>query len=123
MKISSSRTSFLALAVLFLTLSAFAGTNRGSVQVSQTFVVNGQQLKAGEYSVTWDGSGPDVKVNFLKGKKIVATAPAHLIDLSNSPAGDAALIKTNNDGSPSLAQIRFGGKKKALAFDSVTPRS
>jgi hypothetical protein len=123
MKISSSRTSFLALAVLFLTLPAFAGTNRGSVQVSKTFVVNGQQLKAGEYSVTWEGSGPDVQVNFLKGKKIVATSPAHLVDLTSSPAADAALIKTNNDGSISLAHVRFGGKKKALAFDGVAPQS
>jgi hypothetical protein len=80
-------------------------------------------LKAGEYSVTWEGSGPDVQVNFLKGKKIVATSPAHLVDLTSSPAADAALIKTNNDGSISLAQVRFGGKKKALAFDGVAPQS
>jgi hypothetical protein len=32
----------------------------------------GKQLKAGNYSVQWDGNGPNVQLNILRGKSVVA---------------------------------------------------
>jgi hypothetical protein len=52
----------------------------------------------------------------MKGKKVVATTPARLIDLSQKPARDAAVVKNNDDGSRSLAEIHFGGKAYGLAI-------
>jgi hypothetical protein len=78
--------------------------------------VSGTQLPAGDYSVKWDGNGPNVEVSFLKGNKVVATTPARLIDLSQKPNNDSAVLTSNSDGSKSLTEIHFGGKKYALAI-------
>lgn len=107
---------------LFLTAGAFA-SNKGSLQVNTPVTVNGKHLAPGVYAVMWDGSGPEVQVSFLKGKNVVATAAAHVIDLDNSPAADMAVVKKNEDGSNVLAEIRFGRKKKALALDGAMPQS
>jgi len=41
--------------------------------------------------------------------------PAHLVDLDRAPGSDAAVTTSNADGR-SLTQIRFSGKKAALAI-------
>ncbi|MGH9511214.1 MAG: hypothetical protein ACRD2U_03660 [Terriglobales bacterium] len=123
MKISNIPRAFAIAIALLLTASAFASNNKGLVQVSTTVTVNGKLLAAGEYVVMWDGTGPNVQVSFVKGKKVMATAPAHVIDLNSSPAADSVVINRNDDGSNSLAEIRFGGKKKALSLEETTPQS
>ena len=112
-----SKGLLLGLALLLAT-SAFAAANKGSVQLSDQVTVSGKQLPAGDYSVKWDGNGPNVELSILKGNKVVATTPARLIDLSQKPNSDAAVVQRNDDGSKSLAEIHFGGKKYALAIGS-----
>ena len=111
MKVTKSLV--LGLAVLLAT-SAFAA-NKGSLQVQEPISVNGQQLKPGDYKVQWDGNGPDVEVSILQGKKVITKVPAHMVDLSKASNADAAVVKANADGSKSLAEVRFSGKKYALA--------
>ncbi len=110
-----SKGVLLGLALLLAT-SAFAASNKGSMQLLDSVTVSGKQLPAGEYSVKWDGSGPNVELNILQGNKVVATTPARLIDLSQKPSGDSAIVQQNGDGSKSLTEIHFGGKKYALAI-------
>ncbi len=112
-----SKSLLLGLALLLAT-SAFAASNKGSMQLLDPVNVSGKQLPAGEYSVKWDGSGPNVEVNIMKGNKVVATTPARLIDLSAKPERDSAVVKNNDDGSRSLAEIHFGGKTYGLAIGS-----
>jgi hypothetical protein len=109
-----SKGLLLGLAVLLATV-AFAA-NRGSMELLDPVTVSGKQLPAGEYFVKWDGSGPNVELNILKGNKVVATTPARLIDLSQKPSSDSAIVQQNGDGSKSLTEIHFGGKKYALAI-------
>src|SRR5207245_11457179 len=75
-----------------------------------------RQLAAGDYSVNWDGAGPNVQASIMKGRNVVATVPAHLVDLDRAPGSDVAVTTSNADGSRSLTQIRFYGKKAALAI-------
>ena len=96
-----------------LASSAFAGT-KGSLQLNHAVTVNGTQLKAGDYKVEWDGSGPNVELNIIQGKNVVAKVPAHVVDLSSASQSDAAVTKKNDDGSTTLAGVRFQGKKFAL---------
>ena len=110
-----SKGLLLGLALLLAT-SAFAASNRGSMELMDPVTVSGKQLPAGEYFVKWDGSGPNVELNILKGNKVVATTPARLIDLSEKPNSDSAIVQQNGDGSRSLTEIHFGGKKYALAI-------
>jgi hypothetical protein len=110
----------LGLAVLLAT-SAFA-SNKGSLQLLDSATVGGTQLAPGEYSLKWDGNGPSVQLSILKGAKVVATTPARLIDLNQKPVGDVAVLKDNGNGSKSLAEIHFYGKKSALAIGEESAR-
>ena len=112
MKVTKSLV--LGLAVLLAT-SAFAA-NKGSLQVQEPISVNGQQLAPGDYKVQWDGSGPNVELSILHGKKVVAKAPAHMVDLPAPSPSDAAVTLKQDSGPNSLAGIRFQGKKYALDF-------
>jgi hypothetical protein len=116
MKFQSISKSLLLGLALLLASSAFAASNKGSVQFIDPVTVSGKQVPAGDYSVKWDGNGPNVEVNILKGNKVVATTPARLIDLNQKQDNDAAVVKSNEDGSRSLTEIHFGGKKYALAI-------
>jgi len=111
MKVTKSLV--LGLAVLLAT-SAFAA-NKGSLQVQEPISVNGQQLKPGDYKVQWDGNGPNVELSIMQGKKVVTKVPAHVVDLTAASNADAAVVKNNADGSKSHSEVRFGGKKYALA--------
>jgi hypothetical protein len=109
---------------LLLAVSAFAANaNKGSLQLMDSVTLNGQQLKAGEYSLQWDGTGNNVQLSVMQGKKVVVTTPAQLINLEKSPANGAAIIKNNADGTKTLAEVRFGGKKYALAIGTDAPES
>jgi hypothetical protein len=116
MKFQSISKSLLLGLALLLATAAFAASNKGSVQFLDPVTVSGKQVPAGDYSVKWDGNGPNVEVNILKGNKVVATTPARLIDLNQKQDSDAAVVKSNEDGSKSLTEIHFGGKKYALAI-------
>jgi len=116
-----SKTLVLGLAML-LASAAFASNkdNKGSLQLYDSASVGGTQLKAGSYNVKWDGDGANVQVNVLKGSKVVATVPAHMIDLAEKPANDSAIVKKNADGTESVAEIHFSGRKQALAIGNNT---
>jgi hypothetical protein len=103
-------------AALLLATAAFAA-NKGAVTVSSPVQVGGKQLAPGKYDVQWEGTGPSVEASILKGKKVVATVPARVLTLDQSSSMDSSVIRTNDDGSRSLAQARFSGKKLALSFD------
>jgi hypothetical protein len=114
-----SKGLLLGLALLLAT-GAFAASNKGSVQLIDPATVSGKQLPAGDYSVKWDGSGPNVELSIMQGKKVVATTPARVIDLNQVPNSNSAVIKSNDDGSKSLSEIHFSGKKYALAIGQET---
>lgn len=120
MKFANVFKGVLVGLALLLATSAFAASNKGSLQLLDSATVSGKQLPAGEYSVKWDGNGPNVELSILRGNKVVATTPARLIDLSQKPNNDGAIVQRNGDGSSSLTEIRFGGKKYALAIGNET---
>ncbi len=116
-----SKSLVLGLALLLAT-SVFA-VNKGSLEVNDAVKINGKQLAAGEYTVRWDGAGPNVELNILHGKTVVATVPARMVDLDRSADRDSVLTSVNGDGSKSINQIRFSGKKFALAINAESAKS
>lgn len=111
----------LGLAVLMTTV-AFAA-NKGSLQVSDTVTVSGKQLKPGDYKVSWEGTGQNVELKITQGKEVVATVPAHMVDLSRASNDNAAVVNNNSDGTRSLSEIRFSGKKFALAIGGESAKA
>ena len=112
-----SKTVLPALALL-LTNGAFAANkaNKGSIELDQPATIGAHQLAPGEYKLTWDGTGPNVDLMILSHGKLVATVPARVLELSRPQPSNAYEAHTNADGSQSLTEIDFGGKKYALAF-------
>lgn len=113
-----SKNLVLGLA-LMLASSAFAAT-KANLQLSNAVLVNGTTLKAGEYRVQWDGSGPNVELSILQGKNVIAKVPAHVIELPTAAANDAAVTRQNGSGPNSLTGVRFQGKKTAFEFGDST---
>jgi hypothetical protein len=103
----------LGLAALLAT-SAFA-SNKGTVELREAFEVNGQQLAAGEYQVRWDGTGSNVEVSFMKGKKEVAKTSAKMVALDKAYGFDSAVVD-HSTGKATVSELRFAGKKFALAI-------
>ena len=99
--------------LLATTLFAAGDSNKGSLQTLSPVTVNGTNLPAGDYAVRWEGSGSNVQMSILKGKKVVLTTPAHLVELGAPAAADSAVVK-NDNGNRLLSEVRFGGKKYAL---------
>ena len=122
MKFSNTSKGLLLGLALLLATSALAA-NKGSLQVSDPVTVSGKSLAAGEYTVKWEGNGPNVELNILQGKKVVATIPARLIDLDRSAPGNTSVVKRNEDGSKTLSEIRFAGKKYALALGDESAKA
>jgi hypothetical protein len=113
MKFATVSKSLLMGLALFLATSAFAAT-KGTLQLGDEVKLNGTTLKAGDYKVEWDGTGPNVELSILHGKKVVAKTEAQMVDLATPAPNDAAITVKNASGPNSLAGIRFQGKKYAL---------
>lgn len=108
----------LLLALTLAVSTAFAGNKPASVELRSTVGVNGQQLPAGSYTLKWEGNGPAVEVQFLKGKKVVASAPAQLEQLSSKNKVASALVDSTGDAH-NLLEVRFEGKNYKLVFPSA----
>jgi hypothetical protein len=111
-----SKTAVLSLALLVAS-SAFAAT-KANLTLNSPTTVNGTTLKAGDYKLEWDGSGPNVEVSVLQGKKVVAKVPGKVIELNTPALNDAAVVNKNDDGTTALAGARFQGKKYGLDLGS-----
>ena len=68
------RYALMGFAMLFAT-TAYAA-NKGSLHVQSTTMVGTTQLPAGEYTVQWDGTGPDLELKIKLHNRVKATVPA-----------------------------------------------
>jgi hypothetical protein len=118
MKFAKVTKGLLLGLALLLATTAFAGSdaNKGSLTTMTDVTINGKVVPAGEYSLNWEGSGPNLQLNILKGKKVIATTTARRVDVGKSPESNAAVVRGNEDGSKSLAEVRFAGKKYVLVL-------
>ena len=111
-----AKTVVLGVAVL-LASSAFA-SNRGSLQIREACEVNGQQLAPGDYQVRWEGTGANVEVSFMKGKKEVAKAAGKIVNLDQASQYDSSVLD-HASGKTTVSEVRFAGKKYALALSGA----
>jgi hypothetical protein len=109
--------SLLGLAGVSLLLAggAFAGAvSKGSLRLYENVTIQGRQIPAGDYRLEWTGSGPDVQVTILNGKETVATVPSRLIPVATKGGSDGYATSKQQDGSLSVTEIFFSGKKYEL---------
>ena len=88
----------------FMGVAAFAAENgSGKIRLDSAVKVGSVELPAGEYKVTWTGSGDNTRVTLKQGK-VTATTTAKLV--SEQRRNDAVVTKSEN-GSRVLTQIQF----------------
>lgn len=125
MKLSMIFKTLLPGLALLLAMSAFGANNanKGSFTVFEPLTVSGHQLAPGQYKLTWDGAGSSVELMILSQGKLVATVPARLVELRQAELRNGTEAYKNDDGTLSLTQIDFAGKKYALAFGGESAAS
>jgi len=113
-----SKGLLLGVTLLLATsLLAVGESNKGSLQTLSAVTVNGTNLPAGDYLLRWEGEGSNVQLSILKGKKVVTTTPARVVELAAAPSTDSAVVTSESNGTRTLSQVRFGGKKYALQIE------
>jgi hypothetical protein len=120
MKVSRISKGLLLGLTLLLATSVFAA-NKGQLQLNDPLTINGKQLAAGEYRLQWEGTG-SIELSILRGKTVVASVPARLVDLDRPAQADLTIVRMNADGSEALSEIRFGGKKYSLAIGNESAK-
>jgi hypothetical protein len=109
-----SKSLILTLGLALATFAYAAGAaHKGSLHISDPVQVNGKQLPAGDYTVTWEGDGPSVNVHFSRDRKELASAAAKVVPLDKKVSDDAALV-SNSQGQRELTAMRFSGKQFEL---------
>ena len=105
----------LAFVALFVSLSipALAASNQKSVNIPEAVTVGTTQLPAGDYKISWTGSGPGVQVSFeQKGK---GGAPTVVTAKAQDSADSRTLVTTSHaNKSAQLVSIQLG--KTILVF-------
>jgi hypothetical protein len=119
MKFATLSKTLVMGTALLLASSAFAAS-KADLVLQNPATVNGTKLKAGEYKLEWEGTGPNVEVSIKQGKKVLAKVPAKLVDLNAAPDNNAAIVKLAEDGSRTLAGARFAGKKTAIQLEDTS---
>ena len=106
------RSVSFAMMLTLLSAPAFA-KNSETVNIPAPMKAGSTQLAAGDYAVTWTGTGPNIQVTFTstQNHKILATVPAQLVVESNKYEG----LNTDTQGSvETLESIRT--KNATLVF-------
>jgi hypothetical protein len=100
-------------AALVLASAAFAG-EKASVKLYDDVKVNGTTLAPGTYNLSWEGTGDNVQLNIRQGKETVATVPVQIAAANPAPTSTGYSTRKEDDGSRSLTNVFFAGKKYTL---------
>jgi hypothetical protein len=110
-------TTLLSTLAFLLPLSALArDKNQHSVEIPDSVQVGDTQLKPGNYKVEWQGTGPEVQVNFVRDGKTVATVPGTL-KTNEAHVADDVVTDTTSANTKTLKEIDFSRDKESLIFD------
>ena len=120
MKSNGYRRNALAMVAIFLgvCLSATAA-NSHTVSVKTPVSLNGTEIRPGFYVVEWVTHSPDATVTFTRNGKVVVMAPGKMVERDSKSSADAVVYTNNADGSHTLKELRFAGKKQVLVFGEL----
>jgi hypothetical protein len=103
---------------VLLAANAFAA-NKGALHVSSPETVAGERLTAGDYTIRWEGAGPSVQLKIMRREKVVVAVPAKLVALNSASPSNSVILQIDGNGSRTLSQIFFSGKRFALQVEEV----
>jgi hypothetical protein len=114
------KTKLILLIVFTLAVACSASANNSKTLSFRTEVtLNGSKLPTGFYEVSWVSHSPEATVTFVKAGQVVTTAMGKFVDRDVKYDTDTVVYTNNPDGSHTLLEIRFAGRKQALVFSGV----
>jgi hypothetical protein len=119
MKLSKLSLVLFGSALLFSSAAIAGDSNKGSLQLYEKINVEGKALNPGHYTVTWEGSGPNVQVTVLQGKQTVASFPAHVTEQATKNTEDAYGSAPDADGGRMLTAIYPNGKRFSIEIEQA----
>lgn len=99
---------------MFFATTAFAA-HKLDLHLQSPTMAGETRLPAGDYTVQWEGPGPDVELKIKLQNRVKATVPAKVIPLDQPFTEDSAVVDVN--GGLKLRQIRFSGRKFFLQIE------
>lgn len=87
-----------------------------SVLLHYDSTVAGAHLASGSYDLKLENHNPDATVSFLRGKKVVATAEAKVVDRGTRYAENTVVYQESADGSRVIRGIRFRNSSEVVVF-------
>ncbi len=106
----------LCALALLTSLGALArDKNQRTVEILDPVQVGQTQLQPGTYKVEWQGTGPQVQVNFTRSGKTVATVPGTLKTGTNVPQDDI-VTETSSANTKTLHEIDFHHNNESVIF-------
>jgi hypothetical protein len=118
MKLSKLSLAFFGSALLLASAAVAGDSNKGSLNLFEKVNVEGKALNPGHYTITWDGSGPNVQVTVSQGKQTVATFAAHLTEQTTRNTEDAYGSSADTDGARTLTAIYPNGKRFSIELEA-----
>jgi hypothetical protein len=101
-----------ALFIMTLSMAMAWPKSKKTINLFEPTTVGSVTLRAGEYTIDWNGTGPDVQVSFSRGNKTIATVPATL-KAERNPY-DCTISQPQESGAPLLVEIQM--KDSTLHF-------
>jgi hypothetical protein len=98
------RTFAIAFLLVLFAIPSFAANKPQVVTLTGTVQVGSTQLPAGEYKVTWTGTGNDVQITIAAKGKPTVTAKAQLVNEKHDYTG---VSTTKVNGTEVLDAILF----------------
>jgi len=105
--------SLILLSTLIAVTALAADSGSGNIRLDSAVKVGTAELPAGDYKVTWTGSGANTEVTLTHGKTKV-TAPAQLVEVRRN--SDAVSTRSEN-GERVLTEIQF--QKQTLVLQNA----
>lgn len=107
-----------SICAILLSVSAIAYAapkNSANFDLEESVRVAGVNLAPGQYKLVWEGTGANVTVNFMQGKKVVATAPA---TLAGAAKNDPDSIETTDASDQTKVLDEVDVKHLSFRFNS-----
>jgi flagellin-like hook-associated protein FlgL len=112
---STMKLSAVVLVVIFAIAAVAADLTSGIIRISNDATVAGTKLAAGDYKVTIDGTGPEVKVIFAQNGNVKATVKGSLSEEKTAPEYSSVTTNKTDDGNK-IAELRLAKKKAVVKF-------
>jgi hypothetical protein len=90
-----------------------APKDSANVTFTEAVTINGASVPPGDYHVVWQGTGPSVEATIFQGRKVVATAPATLV---NAKSGYDGAVETSDGSDNSKVLEAIDWSNQSLRF-------